>query len=243
MRSVTLSLLTLLFSTFSYTGNAQQETQSSAAMESLLSDTPALPSWRVLVAGETLLLDSVWTDSLWQWSAPCDGPFVTLRFEAKGSYCERVMPCDSPMESDSLRAAEKENDREMDAPLSKDSDGLTCYAINVEIHRSQLDSLPHYPLLGSCFPLISERAFQRWLNAINALTFESDKCRAIDSRQHQSCLTQDQVIQLLNLIPSEDRRLLILKELVPHTNLIQQLPLDDLFHLQVFRTKAEEMLR
>ena len=123
----------MLFATFSYTGNAQQETQSSAAIDTSLSDTPALHSWRVLVAGKTLLLDSVWTDSLWQWSAPCDGPFVTLRFETKDSYCERVMPCDSPMESDSLRAAKKENGREMNAPLSKDSDGLTHYAINVEL--------------------------------------------------------------------------------------------------------------
>ncbi len=243
MRSAAFSLLTMLFTTFSYTGNAQQETPSSAAIDTSLSDTPALPSWRILVAGETLLLDSIWTDSLWQWSAPCDGPFVTLRFEAKGSYRERLMPCDSPMESDSIRAAEKENGREMNAPLSTDSEGLTRYTINVELDRSQLDSLPNHPLIGSCFPLISEQAFDRWLNAINALTFESDKCRAIGSRQHQSCLTQDQVIELLNLIPSEDRRLAILKGLIPHTNLIQQLPLNDLFHLQVFRTKAEELIR
>ena len=99
------------------------------------------------------------------------------------------MPCDSPMESDSIRAAEKENGREMNAPLSTDSEGLTRYTINVELDRSQLDSLPNHPLIGSCFPLISEQAFDRWLNAINALTFESDKCRAIGSRQHQSCLT------------------------------------------------------
>ena len=233
----------MLFATFSFTGNAQQETQSSAAMDTIPSDTATWTSWRVLVAGEALLLDSVWTDSLWQWSAPCDGPFVTLRFEADSSYRERVMPCYSPMETGSPVAAEKEYDREMNAPLSADSVGLPRYDINVKLHRSQLDSLPNYPLLGSCFPLISEQAFQRWFNAINALTFESDKCRAIDSRQYQSCLTQYQAIELLNLIPSEDRRLLILKGLVPHTNLIQQLPLDDLFHLQVFRIKAEEMLR
>jgi hypothetical protein len=243
MRSATLSLLTILFATLSYTGNAQQETKSSNVVEASPSDTSAWPSWRVLVAGEALLLASVWTDSLWQWSDQCDGPFVTLRFEADSSYRERVMPCDSPIESDSLGAALKEYNREMNAPLSADSADLPLYAIEVQLHRAQLDSLPNYPLLGSCFPLISEQAFQRWFNAINALTFESDKCRAIDSRQHRSCLTSNQAIQLLHLIPSEDRRLLILKGLAPHTNLIQQLPLDDLFHLQVFRTKAEEMLR
>ena len=153
MRSAAFSLLTMLFATFSYTGNAQQETQSSAAIDTNLSNTLALPSWRILVAGETLLLDSVWTDSLWQWSAPCDGPFVTLRFEAKGSYRERVMPCDSPIESDSIRAAEKENGREMNASISTGFEGMTRYAINVELDRSQLDSLPSHPLLGSCFPL------------------------------------------------------------------------------------------
>lgn len=233
----------MLFATLSYTGNAQQETQSSAAVDSSHSKSPTWPSWRVLVAGEALLLDSVWTDSIWHWSALCDGPLVTLRFEADSSYRERVMPCDSPLESDSLAAALKGYSLEMNAPLNADAAGLPRYAIEVQLHRAQLDSLPNYPLLGSCFPLISEQAFQRWFNAINALTFESDKCRAIDSRQHQSCLTSNQAIQLLNLIPSEDRRLLILQGLAPHTNLIQQLPLDDLFHLQVFRTKAQEMLR
>lgn len=242
MRSATLSLLAMLFATLSYTANAQQESQL-PAMDTSLSDTPNLPSWRVLVAGESLLLDSVWTDSLWQWSAPCDGPFVTLRFEAAATYRERVLPCDNPLQLDSLVEPEHKIEGGTHATIGAEADLRGGYSIVVELYRSQLDSLPNLPLRGSCFPLISEHAFQRWINTINALTFESDICRAIDSRKDQRCLTSNQAVQLLHLIPSEDRRLTILRGLIPQTNLIQQLPLDDLFHLQMFRTKAEELIR
>ncbi|MDA0303618.1 MAG: DUF4476 domain-containing protein [Bacteroidetes bacterium] len=243
MRSPALFLLTLILTTLSSAGNAQQATRLPAAIDSLLAEVPAWPSWRVRVAGEVLLLDSVWNDSLWQWSAPCDGPLVTLRFEANGLYREKVMPCVQPPQSDSLVAPEMAHSSERNGPILLDSPMVPSYAIALELHRSQLDSLPFFSLLGRCFPMISEGAFQHWFDAVNALTFESDKCRALESRQHQTCLTTDQVVQLLQLIPSEDRRLRVLKGLAPHIDRIQQLPLEDLFHLQVFREKAGELTR
>ncbi len=231
MRIAPMSLLVALGAILSAVGNAQDEVQPYGSLDSIPLDTTTQTSWRVLVAGETLLLDSVWNDSIWLWSAPCEGPFVTLRFEANGIYREQIMPCDQP------------NEVEWNAPLNGDSATLLPNDIVIQFQRSQLDSLPSFSLTGSCFPLIAESAFQSWYNAVKAFTFESDKCRTIESRQQVGCITADQGAQLLRLIPSEDRRLRILKGLVSHIDMVQQLPTTDLFHLQLYREKAENLTR
>ena len=241
MRFSDLAILACTLLTLAIQGKAQQTRVSptpSVAKPSL-TDSLSWPVLRVRVAGDALLLDSIWSDSLWIWSSPCDGPSVILRFENDEVFREKKLPCQIPFEPQPVIGLDDQEPTPSNGTEPLVYDNQPDYSISMEIHRSQLDSMPVSPLSGRCFPLISERAYQSWLHEVNAATFESEKCRAIAERQHQSCLTSAQVVQLLNLIPSEDRRLTILEILLPHTDRVNQLPVNSLFHLQMFREKAE----
>jgi len=241
MRFCDLAILAFAFLTFSIQGKAQQTTTSPppSVTDSTLTDSLSWPVFRVRIAGESLRLDSIWSDSLWVWSSPCDGPSVVLRFENEEVFHEKKIPCQLPLAPSSPIELDAEEPTASNGTKSLLYENPANYSVSMEIHRSQLDSMPASSILGRCFPLISEHAYQNWLHEVNAATFESEKCRAIAERQHQSCLTPAQVVQLLNLIPSEDRRLTILESLLPHTDRVNELPINSLFHLQMFREKAE----
>ncbi len=241
MRFCVSAMLVFAFLILSIQGKAQQTTISppQSVTDSTLTDSLTWPVFRVRIAGESLRFDSIWSDSLWIWSSPCDGPSVVLRFENDEVFREKEIPCQLTLESYPPIGLDAEEPTPSNGTKSLLFENQADYSVSMEIHRSQLDSMPASSLLGRCFPLISERAYQSWLHEVNAATFESEKCRAIAERQHQSCLTPAQVVQLLNLIPSEDRRLTILENLVPHTDRVNELPINSLFHLQMFREKAE----
>jgi hypothetical protein len=244
MRSSVLTFLGFIAILLSCPGIAQTEVPTIESMpeEGGVGDSLPWPTLKVRIEGDIVLIDSLWSDSLWQWSSGCDRPSLTIRFENNGWYKEQSMPCEiTASQTDSI-LPESNSTLFFNASESNTSKSKLTYSIAMKINRSDLDSLPNLPLKGRCFPLVSSGNFQRWFDTIRAIPFESDKCRAIASRQHQNCLTTSQAASLLSLIPSEDRKLSALEHLIPHIDRVHQLSVDALFHLQLFREKARKLI-
>ena len=243
MRCSTLTFLGFVLLCFQGVAQTELPTTEPISSEKVSPDSTTWPMFRVRIAGEAILIDTLWSDSLWFWSGPCDQPNLTIRFERSNIFKEVKMPCEFlPYHTDSILL----QNAQPSTAIIQDSD-LTpnqgAYQISMEISQLELDSIPNLSLEYRCFPLIPEEEFQRWLHHIQAIAFESDKCRAIAAIELQHCLTIDHVVSILDLIPSEDKKLNTLEKLMPHVDRSNELPIGTLFHLQLFREKAEKLIR
>lgn len=156
---------------------------------------------RVRSHGISVVVDSLWADSVWQWQGPCDGPQRPFRFEmGDTAFCSTTLPCTS-IETSDVTA--------LNAPLiAADASPLpSTWSVEARLTADFILSLPRESLSANCYPPLSASQFAGILEAIDAAIFESEKCDAIERACREHCLSRSQRIDALKRIPSEDRRL------------------------------------
>ena len=147
------------------------------------------------------VIDSLWTDSLWVWNGACDGPERAFRFElGDTAFCSTTVPC---------TAIEAATATALNAPiLGADASPLAgAWSVEARLTAEFILALPREPLSAGCYPPLSSANFDRIMNAIDSAIFESDKCAVVERASRENCLTHAQLMDALQRIPSEDRRL------------------------------------
>lgn len=170
----------------------------------VLIDTLTIEPIRVRSVDESCEVDSVWTDSTWIWNGPCETKERLFRFEFNnGNFSTLLFPCEvkeggeAPTPSGNLNA--QTNQYTTSSHLG--------YVCQIELSRDSLMTFESARLENSCYPPMLSSQHESLLNAMRSAIFEADKCRLLESKAQESCMTADQIIQALMLLPNEDKRL------------------------------------
>jgi hypothetical protein len=186
---------------------------------------------RVRSFAEASLVDSLWSDSLWVWNGPCDGAVRSFRFEFPDStYCRVDFPC----------ALEATQPTGPNAPLTAAVGGTQrqAWTGQASIARIELEAMGRKLVATSCFPPASSAEFAQLLTAMEGAVFESEKCAVLGEASARLCLTRPQMRHALSLIPSEDRRLEIMKRISRSDTEWTDPELRDLFQLNFILERA-----
>ncbi len=198
---------------------------------SALDSTAAHPTLRIRSFAEVSLVDSVLHDSLWVWIGPCDGPIRSFRFEFPDStFCCIDFPC-------LAEGAELSN---LNSPLitNSSSHAAQTWTAHASIVLSDVAVMPRIPIVSSCFPPASKAEFERLIFAMHNAVFETDKCLVLEEASAELCLTRHQMSQALRLIPSEDRRLEVMKHITRLDTKWTELELHEMFQLNFIFEQA-----
>lgn len=186
--------LLLSLGTSGQTNDAEVDT-TSAHLPLLVQD-----SIRVQSHALCAIVDSVWSDSIWAWSGPCDGPTRSFRFEwGDSAYCSLTLSCRDVRPAPQPAA--------LNAPLTSSVSAQSGWDIDALIPLDSILSQPRMAISSGCYPPATDRDFTPVLKAMDEALFESDKCRKLIEASESLCLTRPQLIRALQRIPSEDRRL------------------------------------
>ena len=202
------------------------------AQDSLLVDSmPPYPTLRVRSFVEADVVDSLWSDSVWIWNGTCEGPARSFRFEFPDStYCALEAPC--------TRAATPPAD--LNAPLSSASNPslVEPWTAAVAIALVDLQGFPRKPLASSCFPPAASAAFDAVLSAMEQAVFEAEKCAVLERASETLCLTRSQMLQALDRIANEDRKLETLEQITRSDIEWTEAELRELFQLNFILEQA-----
>lgn len=173
-----------------------------AEVDTTRAELPLLVRDSIRVRSHALsaVVDSLWSDSIWAWSGPCDGPTRLFRFEWGDSvYCSLSLPCKGLTPAPQATA--------LNAPLTSDGPVQAEWDVEAVIHLDSLLSQPRKAISAGCYPPATDQEFAPVIQAMDDALFESDKCRKLIEASESLCLTRPQLIRALQRIPSEDRRL------------------------------------
>ncbi len=201
----------------------------------LVADSLPAPSVRVRSVDAMVQIDSLWTDTIWSWSGPCENNSRLFRFEFGDSLYRSVsVPCTAAvghaiqMTAASLYA-EPGSDH---APPQREGD--------IRLSLNELLKIRSQSIQEGCYPPLPQSEFQLLFDELNAAIFESDKCALLSSRGQQSCLTSHQVKEALLLIPSEDKRLQTMQDAFAKPGFWSREDLESLFQLRYIYEQALE---
>lgn len=190
----------------------------------------ALDSIRVRAVDTVMELDSMWSDSIWNWSGPCAGESVTFRFDYGDTTFRRTtVPC-VPVLAESTASPASASMYSQPEP--------EAFFLEWSINRMQLDEFTAYPTYSSCFPPLQPPVFARLVAEVDRAIFEVDKCVIIENIGQTKCLTKAQATEALMRIPSEDRRLETLRNGFIHFAFWDPADIEALFELQFMRKQA-----
>ena len=173
-----------------------------AEVDTTRAELPLLVRDSIRVRSHALsaVVDSLWSDSIWTWSGPCDGPNRLFRFEwGDSAYCSLSLPCKGLTPAPQATA--------LNAPLTSDGPVQAEWDVEALIHLDSLLSQPRKAISAGCYPPATDQEFAPVIQAMDDALFESDKCRTLIEASESLCLTRPQLIRALQRIPSEDRRL------------------------------------
>ena len=173
-----------------------------AEVDTTHAELPLLVQDSIRVRSHALsaVVDSLWSDSIWAWSGPCDGPTRLFRFEwGDSAYCSLSLPCKGLTSTPQPTS--------LNAPLTSSAPAETAWDIEAMIHLDSLQSLPRKAISSGCYPPATDQDFAPVIQAMDDALFESDKCRTLIEASKSLCLNRPQLIRALKRIPSEDRRL------------------------------------
>ena len=186
---------------------------------------------RVRSFAEVNLIDSIWSDSLWTWTGPCDGPIRSFRFEFPDStFCSIEFSC-SPNEPE-LSDLSTSLTSSAGAPHAQIWEAVAMVSVR------DLEAMPRMPLATSCFPPASEAIFQQLITAMERAFFEIDKCAVLTQASTTTCLTRQQMSQALQRIPSEDRKLETMERITRSENEWTETELREMFQLNFILERA-----
>lgn len=166
-------------------------------------DTLAIDPIRVRSIDESFEVDSVWTDSTWTWDGPCESKERLFRFEFTNGQCSTLLfPCE---------VKEEEAQTSSGNPQTQTNQYRTPsnlgYGCRIRLSRDSLMTLDLVRVEDSCYPPMLSSQHESLLDAMRLAIFEADKCRLLESKAKESCMTADQIIEALLLLPNEDKRL------------------------------------
>ena len=95
---------------------------------------------------------------------------------------------------------------------------------------------------GRCYPPTSRAGVVALAAQMQNLPFERDRVAAILVWSENTCLTPEAASAVLALVQDEARRLELLQRLVARVTAPERLPLDALFHLELYRRQARSAL-
>lgn len=222
---VLLCMIGLAWSLCSFGQKQELRPDSAASPASDVQD-----SIRVRSHGMTAVVDSLWADSIWTWSGPCDGPSRTFRFELGDTvFCSLDLPCVPPpvVQPSGLNA-----------PLTTDAAVETGWTVETTVPLDSVLRRPRKPIGAECYPPATQKDFELVLAAMDAALFESDKCRTLIESDQQTCLTRAQMKRALQGIPSEDRRLETLAKITSPGSHWTEAELRELFQLNFILEQA-----
>lgn len=95
---------------------------------------------------------------------------------------------------------------------------------------------------GRCYPPTPRAGVVALAAQMQNLPFERDRVAAILVWSENTCLTPEAASAVLALVQDEARRLELLQRLVARVTAPERLPLDALFHLELYRRQARSAL-
>lgn len=198
------------------------------AMASSLGQNDSLPPFQVQIPLDSIVLDTLWTDSTFTWSGPCPSGQINLRFVdlATGQAVQRSMTCTAqPQELSS-------------AYVSPQPAG---YVAQINLNRASA-SVWNWGQPTTCFPPLSPSIIKAAMAQWDILLFERDHLAAMLAWASERCLTPTMVRECLQRLESEDRRLELLQGLIGQCSHPRGIEVTDLFILRSTREKAAALV-
>ena len=175
-------------------------------------------------------VDSLWTDSVWQWQGACTTPAALFHFQW-------FDPIDSSLTHSLIQEVEciLEADENSNTEITFLGEMTTSLP---DLHARAAASETH----SSCFPPASDQQMLVIQKKMDEIIFESGKVQLAQHTIDTECLDKLQVKQLLQCIPSEDRRLDLLKTIPNTDHLWTPMDMEEIFQLQFMAQKALQLL-
>ena len=195
------------------------------------------PPLRVRCSGCAVPIDSVWVGERWEWTGPCDGAAVEFRFDREdGTFAVQTWSC---MQNDvSLSEA-------VAAAPQVSSKGSPAVAVVPRgWSREEVAGWSwHERKAGGCYPPVSRAVVATIVQEVHALPFERDRVAAAARWSVEKCLSGTSAVALLTTVQDEARRLELLEALLPSIDAPSGLPISTLFHLEMYRKQAAEVVK
>lgn len=209
--------------------------------------TAGSPVWRVRCDGCALPVDSLWSGEVWVWTGECPGEAMEFRFDREdGAFAVMPWPCTPPAAplTEDLAAAPKAAPARSSAakpaptkPLEAEAAAPFGWSREAMVGWTWAATAA-----GRCYPPTSRAGVVALAAQMQNLPFERDRVAAILVWSENSCLTPEAASAVLGLVQDEARRLELLQRLVARMTAPERLPLDALFHLELYRRQARTAL-
>ncbi len=203
------------------------------------------PVLRVRCDGCAQPVDSLWSGEVWVWDGACPGESVEFRFDREdGSFAVMPWPCTPPAAApltEDLAAAPKPA-----APRSSSAKPAPTPSIEADAAPFgwSRDAMAGWTWAAAevsrCYPPTPRASVVALAAQMQNLPFERERVAAIGVWSETACLTPELASAVLALVQDEARRLDLLQRLVAQVTAPERLPLDALFHLDLYRRQARE---
>lgn len=209
--------------------------------------TAGSPLLRVRCDGCAEPVDSLWSGEVWVWDGACPGEAVEFRFDREdGSFAVMPWPCTPPAAplTEDLAAAPKPAPARSSAAKPAPAKPLEAEA--AAPFGWSRDAMAGWTWAaaetGRCYPPTPRASVVALAAQMQNLPFERDRVAAILVWSENTCLTPEAASAVLALVQDEARRLELLQRLVVRVTAPERLPLDALFHLELYRRQARSAL-
>ncbi len=209
--------------------------------------TAGSPVLRVRCDGCAEPVDSLWSGEVWVWDGACPGEAVEFRFDREdGSFAVMPWPCTPPAAplTEDLAAAPKPAPARSSAAKPAPAKPLEAEA--AAPFGWSRDAMAGWTWAaaetGRCYPPTPRAGVVALAAQMQNLPFERDRVAAILVWSENTCLTPEAASAVLALVQDEARRLELLQRLVARVTAPERLPLDALFHLELYRRQARSAL-
>lgn len=195
------------------------------------------PPLRVRCSGCAAPLDSVWVGERWDWTGPCDGATVEFRFDREdGTFAVQTWSCvvNDVALSEAVDAAPQVS--------SKASPAIAVVPRGWSREEVAGWSWQERKA-GGCYPPVSRAALATIVQEVHDLPFERDRVARLAAWSKERCLSGTAAVALLTTVQDEARRLELLQALVSAVDVPSGLPISTLFHLEMYRKQAAEVVK
>lgn len=182
---------------------------------------PVLPEIQVQIPLDSVVLDTLWRDTVWTWSGPCPTERLSVRLvdRTTGQIAQRQHPCTRV------------------APAVPGYAAPEQFETDLTLTREQAAAW-RWTEEAACFPPSSIRDLEAAYAAWDALLFEKELLEAMVQWAATRCLTPAAVRSCVERVGSESRRLELLQALAPRCTDASAIDVTGLFILRATREAA-----
>ena len=179
----------------------------------------------------------MWVGERWDWTGPCDGATVEFRFDREdGTFAVQTWSCvvNDVALSEAVDAAPQVS--------SKASPAIAVVPRGWSREEVAGWSWQERKA-GGCYPPVSRAVLATIVQEVHALPFERDRVAQLAVWSKERCLSGTAAVALLTTVQDEARRLELLQALVSAVDVPSGLPVGTLFHLEMYRKQAAEVVK